>query len=133
MRTVRSVTLQMMAPAVTGEYGIEVRPVRIGSAMSTWSATLRGDDGAEVATMSAILGSPRTSEADHDHSNWGTAIRPPAPDAVEVPTVPMGPPFPVFTQHLEVRPLRGLPMSGGPAETLGWVDYAVPTPPRQRP
>jgi hypothetical protein len=118
----------MMAPAVTGRYDIEVRPARIGSAMSTWSATATGDDGSVVAAITAILGSPRTSDPDHDHPTWGVATPPAAPDAADVAPVPLGPPFPVFTQHLDLRPVLGLPQSGGPAESIGWVDYAVPTP-----
>jgi len=127
-RTVRSVTLQLVAPAMTGRHRIQVDPVRIGSAMSTWSAALSGDDGSAVAAMSAILGSARTSDPDHDHARWGTATRPVAPAAVDVDPAPTGPPLPVFTQHMAMRPVKGLPMSGGPAETVGWVDYAIPGP-----
>lgn len=128
-RTVRSVTVQMMAPAVVGSHVIEVSPVRIGSAMSTWSARATDGQGVAIAVMTAILGSPRTADENHVHADWGMSAPPDVPAFADLPTVPAGPPFPVFVQHLAVRPAFGLPMSGGPAETAGWVDYATPTPP----
>jgi hypothetical protein len=125
LRQLRSLSLQIVAPALVGPHRIDVRPVRIGSAMSTWSGELRAADGAQVATMTAITGRARGSVA-ADEGSWGVAAMPDVAPADEVPRAPGGAPFPTFTQHLDMRPIRGLPLSGDPAESIGWVAYDDP-------
>jgi hypothetical protein len=122
---VRNVTAHIMAPAVVGGHAIEVEPLRVGSAMSTWRAVLTDSGGAPVADAVVITGAERTF-ARSVPGPWGTVAPPAAPSADEVPRVPGGPPLPVFTHHLDMRPSAGLPLGGGPAETIGWVGYDTP-------
>ena len=126
-RVVRTVTAHIMAPALVGEHRIEVEPLRIGGAMSTWRAVLTDADGAPVADAVVIAGSARAF-AEAVPGDWGVAQPPVAPEAGAVPRLPGGPPFPVFTQHLDMRPVSGLPLGGGSAESVGWVGYGLPVP-----
>ncbi len=126
-RTLRSVSVQIVGPAVVGVHRVDVRAVRIGGAMSTWSATASSDDGGVVATLVAITGSPRKAETDPD-GHWGVLNRPDAPAADEVPVFATERPFPVFMQHVDFRLIRGVPFSGTVEECLGWIEYADPTP-----
>jgi Thioesterase-like superfamily len=120
-RTVRSISVQMMAPAVVGPHVIQTRIVRQGSAMSTWSAVVSDASDMVVASMVAITGGPRAPVRTHGARDWGTATAPvvPPPDSLE--RVPSGPPFPVFTQHLDMRPVSGMPLSGDRAVSIGWL------------
>lgn len=127
-RSVRSISAQLVAPAVVGEHEVTVRPIRIGSAMSTWGLRIEDARAQAVAEAVVITGAPRTQDAD-DHHRWGSITMPDAPAADRVPRVPGGPPFPVFTQHAEMRPIAGLPFAGGPAESMGWIGYDVPPTP----
>jgi hypothetical protein len=124
-RSVRSISAQLMAPAVVGPHHITVSPIRQGSAMSTWGIDLTDEGGDAVARAVVITGHARTADTS-GHETWGTLRRPEVPSACDVARLPSGPPFPVFVQHCDVRPISGLPMSGGPAETLGWTGYAAP-------
>lgn len=126
-RTVRSVSIQMMAPAVVGPHVITTRLIRRGSAMSTWSAVAAHADGV-VASMVAITGSARGPVRTVDDRSWGTVAAPDVPSAADVTPIPTGPPLPVFMQHMDFRPVSGLPLTGGPAETIGWL--ALREPPR---
>jgi hypothetical protein len=124
-RRIRTLTLQIVSPARVGEHRVTVTPLRIGTSMSTWSVLVSGAEGI-VASGTVITGGPR---AGRGHEAWGV-MRPPAvpmPDRVQ--RLPVGPPFPVFTQHCDMRPVTGLPMSGGGAESIGWVGFAEATPP----
>jgi hypothetical protein len=120
-RTVRTISVQMMAPAIVGPHVIQARIVRRGSAMSTWSAVVSDASDAVVASIVAITGGPRASVRTHERRDWGTATAPvvPPPDSLE--RAPSGPPFPVFTQHLDMRPVSGMPLSGEPAVSIGWL------------
>ena len=120
--SVRSISVQMMAPAVVGPHVIETRIVRRGSAMSTWSARpldrerCRGRvDGGDHGTRRASPSGP-TPAASGERSPRRSSRRPTTSGRV-----PSGPPLPVFTQHLDMRPVSGLPLSGEPAATLGWL------------
>ena len=124
-RPVRSISAQLMAPVVVGPHRLTVSPIRQGSAMSTWGIDVADGAGAAVARAVVITGSARTADT-RDHETWGTLTRPEAPSASDVSRLPSGPPFPVFVQHCDFRPISGLPLSGGPAETLGWTGYATP-------
>ena len=127
-RTVRSVTAHLMEPALAAVHAIEVEAIRRGSAMSTWRAVLRSADGDVVAELVAIAGAARAF-ADDVPGPWGVASRPEAPAPDLVPRMPAGAPFPVFTQHLDMRPVAGIPLAGGPAECVGWVGYDEPVAP----
>jgi Thioesterase-like superfamily len=120
-RSMRTISVQMMAPAVTGPHVIETRIVRRGSAMSTWSAVLATASGDVVASMVAITGRARQPVRTHVGSEWGTVVAPVVPAAGDVQSAPSGPPLPVFTQHLDMRPVSGLPLTDERAATLGWV------------
>lgn len=117
----RTISVQMVAPAVVGPHLIETRIIRGGSAMSTWSALLSTSAGDVVASMVAITGGARQAVRIHDGSEWGTMVAPDVPPADSVQSVPSGPPLPVFTRHLDMRPVSGLPFTGEPAACVGWL------------
>lgn len=126
-RTVRTVSAQIMTPALVGGHRLAVQPVRIGSAMSTWSVSLTTDAGEPVAQAVVITGAPRATVAADAAL---AAVEPPvaaAPD--DAVRVPAGPLSPVFMQHLHMRLLEGMPLSGSPASTLGWLGYDEPPEP----
>jgi len=89
--------------------------------MSTWSAGVVDAAGGVVASMAAIMGSPRAAVRAHAGSQWGTGSAPSVPPADAVAPVPSGPPLPVFTQHLDFRAVSGIPLTGGAAESVGWL------------
>lgn len=128
-RTIRSVSAQLTAPALVGDLGVVVREIRRGSAMSTWSAEATDASGARVAVLTAILGSARPIGPALDVAEWGTLTPPSLPPFDDVPRVSLGPLGPVFMAHIDMRPTVGVPTSGGPAETLGWVRYDPSEPP----
>lgn len=126
-RTVRSVAAQLAAPAMVGRHSVSVRQLRRGSAMTTWAAEAVDARGRLVATAVAVLGSPRMLEAQVPFAGWGTAMPPTVPSMDVLARLPMGPPLgPVFGPHLEFHPASGLPVSGGRAETTGWIRFARP-------
>ncbi len=127
-RPVRAVTAHLAAPALVGPHRISVAPVRIGSAVSTWEARLLAHDGDVVATAVVVTGAPRRPAQGRDESAWSPLTMPDAPPADAVPVAETPPPFPPFTRHVEFRVLRGLPLQGGTAETLGWVGYRTDVP-----
>lgn len=125
----RTISVQMVAPAVVGPHLIETRIVRRGSAMSTWSAVLVTPSGDVVASMVAITGGARQAVRTQDGSEWGTTVAPGVPPSESLQPVPSGPPFPVFTRHLDMRPVSGVPFAGGPAASVGWLRLLTqPTP-----
>lgn len=125
-RTVRTISLQMMAPAVVGPHLIQTRIARRGSAMSTWTAVLSNASGGVVASMVAITGSPRGAVRIHTGGEWGTVSAPVVPPADGLERAPSGPPLPVFTQHLDMRPVSGIPFSGEIAAAVGWLRLLEP-------
>lgn len=127
-RLVRTVSAQITAPAVVGEHRLSVRPVRIGSAMSTWAVAVGTATGEPVAEGVVILGSARASVS-VDEARLATVSAPAAASVDHAARVPAGPPSPVFMQHLHMRLIEGMPMSGAAASTLGWLGYDVPTDP----
>ncbi len=127
--TVRTVSVQMMAPAMVGPHVIETRIVRRGSAMSTWSAVVHDESGAVVASLVAILGASRGAVRIHDGLDWGTVTAPVVPAAGSLERAPIGPPMPVFMQHLDFRPVSGIPFTGQPAAAVGWLGLVEPPSP----
>lgn len=128
-RTVRSVSLQIAAPAFPGSHTVAVSPVRIGKGMSTWSVRIADSSGGFVAGGIVITGLPRASAADRDVTGWSPVAAPAAPPAVDVPVAQTPPPFPEFTTKFEYRVHSGFPLMGDVAETLGWIDYRDPVTP----
>lgn len=125
-RTVRSISVQLMAPARVGPHVIETRIIRSGSAMSTWSAVVHDGSGAVVASMVAIAGAPRGVVRTHAGLDWGTVSAPIAPPADSLERAPSGPPLPAFMQHLDFRPVSGIPFTGEPAASVGWLGLVEP-------
>ena len=65
-RTVRSVGLQLSAPASVGRYVVSVQPIRIGTRMSTWSVKITSDADEVIGSAMVVMGSPRPSSAQMD-------------------------------------------------------------------
>jgi acyl-CoA thioesterase len=117
-RVLRSISGQLIGPVLAGEAVIEVRLLRSGSAVSTWSASLT-QQGETLAVATAVHGRARRIE----QASWAPA--PPAFDppwsSIEVAPVqaPLGP---EFAGHLEYRLTGPLPFSSAPeAIASGWV------------
>lgn len=126
-RVVRSISAQLVAPAVVGPLDVQVTALRRGSAVSTWSASATDRGGKLVASLVGVLGSPRLAVQDIDFADWGTLSPPDVLPPADVARVDLSPPLgPVFLSQMDIRPVRGVPMSGEPADCLGWVDYAEP-------
>ncbi len=125
-RPVRSVSLQLAGPALVGSHTVRVRPIRVGSRMSTWAVSVEADEGL-VATAAVITGVARSRDEDAD-APMGEGM-PAAPPSDQVRVVDTPPPFPTFTQHLSFAPISGLPLSGGTPETTGWVRFREPVRP----
>lgn len=126
-RPVRSVSLQLAGPALVGLHTVHVRPIRIGSRMSTWSVSVEGDEGL-VASGAVITGVARSRD-EGGEAQVGAAEMPAAPASDQVRVVDTPPPFPTFTQHLSFAPVSGLPLSGGSPETTGWLCFREPVRP----
>lgn len=120
-RSVRSVALQLSAPAVVGSYSISVQPIRIGSRMSTWSVRIVSESDEVIGSAMVVMGSPRPSAAERDEDAWSPLRAPVAPSPSLVPIADTPPPFPPYTRLLEYRVVSGAPLQGGVAETLGWI------------
>lgn len=124
-RVVRSISAQLVAPAVVGPLDVQVAALRRGSAVSTWSASATDRDGRLVASLVGVLGSPRLVGQDIDFTDWGTLSPPDVLPPAEVERLDLQPPLgPVFLSRMDMRPVRGVPMSGEEADCLGWVDFA---------
>jgi len=120
-RPMRTISAHLMASVPAGAAVIEVLPARLGSAMSTWSASVRDEAGQGLAESMVICGWSRAEDLVH-LATAGTATAPDVAAWQDCPPFPIAPPMgPDFAAHLEFRPLEGIPMSGSPAEVLGWI------------
>jgi hypothetical protein len=119
LRSVRSVSAQIVSPVVVGEALVDVTEVRRGSATATWMVTITSENTTAVhATV--VFGDDRSGEA--------IPHRPPAPVHVpswtDIPPVDIGPPLaPPFLQHLRMRPVSGLPYTGSTDDIVVWLSY----------
>ena len=75
-----------------------------------------------LASASVVLGQPRASDV-AQHLDPRVTM-PAVPSWRDVALVPLGPPMaPVFTQHLEFRPLSGFPYQGVGSDVACWVRF----------
>ena len=117
---VRSVSVQMSAPATVGPHVVAIAPVRRGRSMTTWRGSVATVRGEAVASMVAIVGPARSSA--EESARWSEASAPLLPSADEIaPLPPNLDGFPRFMELCEFRVVEGLPLSGAPARCSGWV------------
>ena len=129
LRTVRTISVQMMAPTLVGRHVIQSQLVRRGSSMSTWSAVVHDESGSVVASMIAIVGAPRGDVRTYDGLAWGTVSAPVVPPQDHLERAPSGPPAPGFMQQLDLRPVSGIPCTGEPPAAVGWLGLIEPPTP----
>jgi acyl-CoA thioesterase len=125
-RTVRSVTAQIPMPITQGPTQITVEVLRTGSNVSTTRAQLT-QDGAVKLHAVAVLAATRRGAGP---TAWLDLVPPEAPSWRTLEPTKVGPAetfsAPEFTQHFEYRVVEGLPMSGGPARSVGWIRSRLP-------
>jgi len=125
VRRLRSVSIQILAPVPAGRVRLDTTPLRIGTGMSTRSVRLTRD-GEVLAGGVVVLGAPRAPDLDTSGPLWRTPSRPDVPSYDDVPVAALPPGVgPVFTQHLQLRPVSGWPASGA-SEVLTWVKLLDP-------
>lgn len=123
-RSLRSLTIQMFGPLPPGPARVRVSGLRIGSGMSTWAVDVVDADDQPVAHGAAITGGRRTTDLADELRSWGTATPPELPSWQEVEPVPAGiEGLPVFMDRLELRIAAGLPLSGPPARSAGYLRF----------
>ncbi len=126
-RKVRSVTAELAGPVVKGASEITVELLRAGSSVSTVRAAL-SQSGEVKAHAVAVLAKSRPGAGP---VAWQDLTAPEAPSWRTIePTLiePAETSFtaPEFTQHFEYRVVEGVPLSGGPARTVGWIRSRLP-------
>lgn len=107
-RATRVLSGDILAPVQPGPLEIRVRRLREAKNQSNLSAEAT-QSGQIVATASAVLSlaRPRPERAVH-------VVAPSMPDVATVPLAPIAPPLgPAFAQHYELRPVTGIPFTGG--------------------
>ncbi len=120
-RAVREVSVDMLGPVPPGDVPVRVSPLRQGSGTSAWRVEFVGE-GDVLASASVVLGQPRASDV-AQHLDPRVTM-PAVPSWRDVALVPLGPPMaPVFTQHLEFRPLSGFPYQGVGSDVACWVRF----------
>ena len=120
-REVREVSVDMLGPVPAGTVPMRVTALRQGSGTSAWRVEFLGD-GEVLASASVVLGQARAS--DIPSSRDVRLTMPESSPWRDAPLVPLGPPMaPVFTQHLEFRPLSGFPYQGSGSDVTCWVRF----------
>lgn len=118
-REVREVSVDMLGPVPTEDVPVRVAALRQGSATSAWRVELLGN-GDLLASASVVLGQRRTGEQPDN----AYLTMPASPPWADVPLIPLGPPLaPAFTQHLEFRPVSGLPYQGREEQIVCWTRF----------
>ncbi len=121
-RKVRSVTAELPGPVEPGAIQIDVEILRAGNHVSTARAALT-QHGAVKSHAVAVLATTRRGSGP---TGW-QELEPPRvaswrslePARIGVPGEPGT--WPEFAQHFEYRVVEGLPMTGGPTRTVGWI------------
>jgi acyl-CoA thioesterase len=120
-RAVRTVTAEIPAPTLTGEAVCSVDVLRSGNSVTVARAALA--QAGEVTThVVAVLAAKREIS---DPPTWRELARPEAPAWQSVEPSPIGA-GPAFAQHFEYRLVSGIPLTGGAAQTIGWVRARQP-------
>lgn len=126
-RTLRTVSVHMSGPLVVGPATVQVMPLRVGSGLSTWTATVTQPGGGLAAHAVVVTGRPRADDLQERSRSWGVLAPPRLPDWQLLPPTPAaGPGAPTFMQHLEFRSPGPLPLSGGAASCAGYVRFREP-------
>jgi len=123
-REVRSITAQIPEPVLVGKHHVKTTLVRSGSGMSMWQVEIVRQEGNLIVVRGQVVtGVDKQLELDPPAATWGIACAPTISRHEDVPIAPVGPPFgPVFTQHLEYRPVTPLPTMGDKALVHGWIN-----------
>jgi len=117
----REVSVHMVGPLPAGPAGVSTTLVRQGSATSVWQVAVAGEETWAVGT--AVFGGPRAA----NFTPTVDLVMPKAPEWAACDVVAIGPPIaPEFLQHLALRPISGLPYSGGADPVMAWLAPAKP-------
>jgi acyl-CoA thioesterase len=115
-RRVRSVTAELVAPVDAERATIQVDVLREGNNVSIVRASLH-QQGELRAHAVAVVASTR-----RDAIAWQDLRPPNAPAWRNLHPTPMRGAYPEFTHHFEYRLVEGVPLGGGPARTVGWIN-----------
>lgn len=117
----REVSVHMVGPLPPGPADLTTTLVRQGSATSVWQVAVSGEETWAVGT--AVFGASRAP----DFAPVADLAMPQVPAWSTCEVVPIGPPIaPEFLQHIALRPISGLPYSGGTESVLSWLAPAQP-------
>lgn len=127
LRRVRSVTAELPAPVEVGRSEIRVEVLRHGNSVTTARAALT-QGGETRGHAVAVLAATRRGAGP---LAWRDLAPPEAPAWSTIEPVPITPStagvqWPEFAQHFEYRLVEGIPLSGGPARTVGWLRSRLP-------
>lgn len=125
-RILRSFTGEIFAPVLPIETSIKVEPLKIGSGVSTYRASL-SQNGEPLAVATGVFGRHRV-----EMNGWSDLPPPPlAPAAADLPPLPIGPPIgPEFARAFDFRSAGPLPFTGGNEQIAhGWAK--AKSPPKQ--
>jgi hypothetical protein len=126
-RRLRTLSLHLSAPLEVGAATVHVEPVRVGSALSTWQATVESVPGETAAHAVALTGSPRAHDLHDVARSWGRAVPPDLPPWDTVAPIPHGlPGMPAFLQHVDLRVVHGHMLTSADAYAAGYVSFAEP-------
>jgi hypothetical protein len=131
-RPLRTLSLHLSAPVGVGAATVHVEPVRVGSALSTWQATVESAPGESApgetaAHAVAITGSPRAHDLHDVARGWGRAVPPDLPPWDTVAPIPHGlSGMPTFLQHVDLRVVHGSVIAADEAHAAGFVGFAEP-------
>lgn len=119
-RVVRAVTAEIPAPVEPGRADITVEILRAGNAVTTARVALR--QGNEVRAHAVVIAAAARAEA----PSWNSLVPPYAPAWDTIPSTTASPLMPEFAQHFDFRIAEGVPATGAPAQTTGWIRPRLP-------
>jgi len=116
-RQLRSLSVQLCAPAPEGPLSIEVETVRSGKRICHMRALMKSEK-ETIAIATAVMGADRPTSYDFNEFKMPEVAAP--EDCMQLPALPADI---AYIQHLDVRPCwGGLPMSGHEgAFSGGWL------------